>query len=245
MDKHSDIKLTRNDTILFSSSVIPGNESAVQALKDLLFLSELSIMHYRTSDVHSTGHGNAGELVWINQQIGAKYFMPGYGYRTMTRAHGEVVAAAGFPKENIVIAENGTIIDFVDGRMLVRKEKVDAEMMVVDGNKVGDLQPILIKERQTLAESGIFNIIITLSTKGGRLKKMPDVVTCGFVGANDARNLVSEAKQRVRNIVEKWQEQKSRKKSTELKGDIERTIAEYLFRKTSKRPIVYAVFIEV
>ncbi|MBF0441263.1 MAG: ribonuclease J [Oligoflexales bacterium] len=245
MDKHNDIKLNKSDTILFSSSVIPGNESAVQALKDLLFISELSIMHYRTSDIHSTGHGNAGELIWINQQIRPKYFMPGYGYRSMTHSHAEAISLAGFPRENIVIAENGTIIDFIDGKMFVRKEKVEAEMMIVDGGRVGELQTSVIKERQLLAQSGFFNIIITLSAGTGHLKKLPDVVTCGFLSSKDSKHTANEAKKRVRAIMERWEHQKPRIKMEELKGEIEKKLSEYLLKNTSKRPVVVATFIDV
>src|SRR6202789_1703834 len=123
--QHKSIQLTNRDTIVLSSSVIPGNEISVQKLKDNLYRNGVTLIHYKSSDVHSTGHGNTGELVWINQQVNAKFFMPAYGYYSMTSCHAKAVEQAGRPRDTIVLADNGMVIDLIDGeKMFVHKEKV-------------------------------------------------------------------------------------------------------------------------
>ncbi|HCR52668.1 TPA: ribonuclease J, partial [Candidatus Kaiserbacteria bacterium] len=154
-EQHKNITLNERDTIVLSSSVIPGNEIAVQKLKDNLYRHGVTLIHYRSSDVHSTGHGNTGELVWINKQVGATFFMPAYGYHSMLRCHAKAVEQSGFPKENIIVPDNGTVIDIENGeRMNVHKQKVPSAPMVVDGFTIGDIQEVVIRDRQSLAKDG-------------------------------------------------------------------------------------------
>ena len=114
--QHKYIQFNERDTVVLSSSVIPGNEVSVQKLKDNLYRNKVTIIHYRSSDVHSTGHGNTGELVWINKQVNAKFFMPGYGYYSMTASHAKAVEQAGRPRESIILADNGSVIDILTAK---------------------------------------------------------------------------------------------------------------------------------
>src|SRR3989344_4081732 len=178
---HKYLKFNNRDTIIFSSSVIPGNETSVQDLKDKLYKHDVKIITYQTSDIHSTGHGNAGELVWINQQVGAKYFMPGYGFRSMTHAHREAHVEAGFPRDHVIIAENGSILDIIDENTIkLHKEKAPSDPMIVDGTSISDMESPVIKDRQMLAQDGIFAIFAVVDGKTGRLKKSPDIISRGF-----------------------------------------------------------------
>lgn len=242
-NKHNDIKLTKDDTILFSSSVIPGNEKAVRLLKDSLLLSELQIINYNTSDVHSTGHGNAGELVWMNKMIGAKYFMPGYGHRSMTHAHAKAVMDAGVSRKNIALAENGSVVDLSTGKLRIEKDKIISEMMMVEGNKILESHDELIKERKTLAENGMMNIILTVSPKNHKLKKLPDIVTFGL--AEDSQKLVSSLKKNVQNFMRRATLDKSAKRSSSLKKMVEDYISHFVSKKMSKKPVVKATIIEM
>ena len=146
--QHKHISLNERDTVVLSSSVIPGNELSVQKLKDNLFKNKVSLLHYRSSDVHSGGHGRAGELIWINQQVNAAFFMPAYGYYSMTASHAKAVEQAGRPKESIILAENGMVIDIIDGqRYEVHKDKVPNAPLIVDGFAIGDMQEVVIRDR--------------------------------------------------------------------------------------------------
>jgi ribonuclease J len=180
--QHKFIRLNERDTIVLSSSVIPGNELAVQKLKDNLYRNGVRLMHYRASDVHSTGHGNSGELAWINQKVGARFFMPAYGYHSMLRCHAQAILETGFKKENIILPDNGSVIDIVDGEKLhIHNDKAPASMMMVDGFSIGNMQEVVIRDRKTLAQDGMFVIVAILNLKTGKLRKSPDLISRGFV----------------------------------------------------------------
>ncbi len=189
--------------MVLSSSVIPGNEISVQKLKDNLYRNGVTLIHYRSSDVHSTGHGNTGELVWINQQINAKFFMPAYGYYSMTKCHAKAVEQAGRPRESIIIADNGTVIDMIEGKTLnVHKEKVPSSPLVVDGFSIGDMQEVVIRDRQALSKDGMFVIIATVNLKTGKLRKSPDIISRGFIYLRESQDLLNTARLLIKKTVE-------------------------------------------
>ncbi|MDO8492749.1 MAG: ribonuclease J, partial [bacterium] len=193
--RHKQITLNERDTIVLSSSVIPGNEMNVQKLKDNLYRHNVRIIHYRVSDVHSTGHGYAGELVWINKQVKAKFFMPAYGFRSMLSCHAQAVVDAGFPKGNIVIPDNGTIIEIENGEtMRIRKEKAPSNPLMVDGFSIGDRQEVVIRDRQALSKDGMFVIIASLNGRTGKLRKSPDIISRGFVYLRESQELLNQTR---------------------------------------------------
>ncbi len=242
--QHKNITLTNRDTIVLSSSVIPGNEISVQRLKDNLFRNGVNILHYRTSDVHSTGHGNAGELVWFNQQINAKFFMPGYGYYSMTSSHAKAVEAAGRPHDSIIVADNGTVIDIIDGeRMEIHKEKVPAAPLVVDGFSIGDMQEVVIRDRQMLSKDGMFVIIATVNLKTGKLRKSPDIISRGFIYLRESQDLLNQSRLLIKKTVEDTTNGMNPVDLDYVKNVLTDTVAGYLFQRTNKAPMVIPVLI--
>lgn len=244
--KHKSVKLTPRDTVVLSSSVIPGNEIAVQRLKDNLYRHDINLLHYRSSDVHSTGHGNTGELVWINKQVNPTFFMPGYGYHSMLRCHARAVEQSGFPKENIIIPDNGTVIDIIEGKTLnIHKEKVPGAALLVDGISIGDMQEVVIRDRQMLAKDGIFVIIATVQLKTGRLKKSPDIISRGFVYIRENQELFQQARILIKKSVEDSIRGMHPVDLDLVKKELAETLESYLFQKTTKMPIVIPVVIGV
>ncbi len=242
--QHKYISLNERDTIVLSSSVIPGNEIAVQKLKDNLYRHNVTLIHYRSSDVHSTGHGNTGELVWINKQVHPKFFMPGYGYRSMTTCHAKAVEQSGFPKENIVIADNGTVIDIEDGeRMNIHKQRVPSAPMVVDGFTIGDMQEVVIRDRQSLAKDGMFVIIANVNLKTGKLRKSPDIISRGFIYLRESQNLLNEARILIKKTIEDSTHNMNPIDLDYVKNTLTDVIAGFLFTRTNKAPMVIPVLI--
>ncbi len=242
--QHKNITLTERDTIVLSSSVIPGNEIAVQKLKDNLYRHGVTLIHYRSSDVHSTGHGNTGELVWINKQVGAKFFMPAYGYHSMLRCHAKAVEQSGFPKENIIVPDNGTVIDIEDGeRMHVHKQKVPSAQMVVDGFNIGDMQEVVIRDRQSLAKDGMFVIIASVNIKTGKLRKSPDIISRGFIYLRESQNLLNEARILIKKTVEDSTRNMNPIDLDYVKNNLTDVMAGFLFQRTNKAPMVIPVLI--
>ena len=244
--QHKNIVLTERDTIVLSSSVIPGNEISVQKLKDNLYRNGVALIHYRSSDVHSTGHGNTGELVWINKQVNAKFFMPAYGYYSMTASHAKAVEQAGRPKESIVIADNGTVIDIIDGEtMMIHKEKVPSAPLVVDGFSIGDMQEVVIRDRQMLAKDGMFVIIATVNLKTGKLRKSPDIISRGFIYLRESQDLLNQARLLIKKTVEDSTKGMNPVDLDYVKNTLSDTMAGYLFTRTNKAPMVIPVLIGV
>jgi ribonuclease J len=244
--QHKNIVLNERDTIVLSSSVIPGNEINVQKLKDNLYRSGVTLIHYRTSDVHSTGHGNTGELVWINQKVNAKFFMPAYGYYSMTKCHAKAVEQAGRPKESIVIADNGTVIDIIDGEtMMIHKEKVPSAPLIVDGFAIGDMQEVVIRDRQMLAKDGMFVIIATVNLKTGKLRKSPDIISRGFIYLRESQDLLNQARLLIKKTVEDSTQGMNPVDLDYVKNTLSDTMAGYLFTRTNKAPMVIPVLIGV
>jgi ribonuclease J len=244
--QHKNIVLTERDTIVLSSSVIPGNELNVQKLKDNLYRNGVTLIHYRSSDVHSTGHGNTGELVWINKQVNAKFFMPAYGYYSMTKCHAKAVEQAGRDKDSIVIADNGTVIDMIDGETLhVHKEKVPSAPLVVDGFSIGDMQEVVIRDRQMLAKDGMFVIIATVNLKTGKLRKSPDIISRGFIYLRESQDLLNQARLLIKKTVEDSTQGMNPVDLDFVKNTLSDTMAGYLFSRTNKAPMVIPVLIGV
>ncbi len=244
--QHKNIILSPRDTIVLSSSVIPGNEISVQKLKDNLYRNGATLIHYRSSDVHSTGHGNSGELVWINQQVGAKFFMPAYGYYSMTSCHAKAVEQAGRPREQIVVADNGTVIDLIEGKtMFVHKEKVPSSPLVVDGFSIGDVQEVVIRDRQALSKDGMFVIIATVNLKTGKLRKSPDIISRGFIYLRENQEMLNQARLLIKKTVEDTTEGMNPVDLDLVKNALADTMSGYLFTRTNKAPMVIPVLIGV
>lgn len=245
-DKHKFLKLNERDTIMLSSSVIPGNELSVQKLKDNLYRHGARIIHYRASDVHSTGHGNSGELVWIRSQVKPTFMMPYYGYHSMVRSHGYANIEAGFPKDNIIFPDNGMVIDIKNGTELtIQKIKAPSEIIFVDGFTVGARQEVVIRDRQSLAEDGMFVIIATVNPKNGKLRKSPDIISRGFVYLRENQQLLSEARILIKKTVEKNTEGSNPVDLDYVKDDLTQVVSGFLLQKTNKTPMVIPVLIGI
>lgn len=244
--RHKVLKFNERDTVVLSSSVIPGNEIAVQKLKDNLYRHGLSIIHYRSSDVHSTGHGNTGELVWMRGQVNPTFVMPAYGYHSMLRSQANAHIASGFPRENIIIPDNGMVIELKNGtEFTIRKEKVPSGPMMVDGFSIGDMQEVVIRDRQALAKDGMFVIIATVNVRTGQLKKSPDIISRGFVYLRESQGLLSEARLLIKKSIEDLTQGMNPVDLEYVKTNLTDTVERYLLQKTSKRPMVIPVLIGV
>lgn len=254
--QHKYIKLNSQDTIMFSSSVIPGNEVSIQKLKDNLYRNDLKIIHYGMAEVHSGGHARQEDLVWINKIVNPKFFMPGYGNHSMLRIHAQIIHERNnFPKENIVVPDNGMIVEIVDkgNKITVRKEKAPSSMMVVDGLSIGNVQDVVVRDRVMLAQDGMFVIIALVDQKTGKLKKSPDLISRGFVYLKENQELLRQ----VRIIIKKSVEDTIAKMPARppfggnmvdfdiIKANLGENISKFLYQKTAKRPLVIPVVLSV
>lgn len=246
---HKYINVGKRDTILLSSSIIPGNERSVQKLKDNLARLGAKIIHYRSSDVyvHSTGHGNRGELEWINRKINPKFFIPIHGSHYMLRVHEEVAQNLGMPPENIVVPDNGMIIETnEDGSKIeILKEKAPGGLVTVDGFSIGDIQEVVLRDRKALAQDGMFVIIANVNMKTGKLRKSPDIISRGFVYLRESQELLQQTRLIIKKSVEDSTRGMNPINFEYVKNNITDSVERFLFQRTAKKPIVIPVVLGI
>ena len=243
---HKYIKLNERDTILLSASVVPGNEKSVQRLKDNLSRQGPKLITYQTSDVHSSGHANRDETAWIHNHVNSKFFVPVHGHHYMLRVHADIAYALGTPKENVIIPDNGMIIEIQDGgsKIVKLRETVPKTPMVIDGNSVGDIQEVVIRDRQLMSEDGMFVIIAVLDAKTGRLKKSPDLISRGFVYLKESQELLRNARTLIKKTIEDTTVGANPIDLDYAKSNVTEVLTKFILQKTQKKPIVIPVILE-
>ncbi|MEK7194253.1 MAG: ribonuclease J [Patescibacteria group bacterium] len=244
---HKFIKLQRSDTIILSSSVIPGNERAIAKLKDNLFRHDSKIITYLDSDVHTSGHGKRGELEWVHRQIPYKFFVPVHGHHYMLKMHAELAKQLGAAPENVIVPDNGSIIEIRDeGKTLVRlPEKAPSEDMVVEGFSVGDISEVLIRDRKMLADEGFVVVVAMVISQTGRLKKSPDIISRGFIYLRDNQDLLSETRHIIKRAIESTTVGMNPINFDYAKNAVSEDVARFLFQKTMKKPVIIPVILGV
>jgi ribonuclease J len=245
-DKHKSITLTERDTVVLSSSVIPGNEISVQKLKDNIYRKNVRVINYKGSHVHSSGHGNAGDLVWVHHTVKPRFLIPVHGHHYHVKSHMFAAVENGFPRENIVVPDNGTIVDIKNGTELIRHPmKIPTELLMVDGFTVGTRQEVVLRDRMTLAEDGMFVIIATVNAKTGKLRKSPDIISRGFVYLRENQQLLSEARVLIKKTIEKQTERMNPIDLDLVKDEVTDVVSGFLMQKTQKSPMVIPVLIGI
>lgn len=245
---HKYIKINKRDTILLSSSIVPGNERSVQKLKDNLSRQGAHIIHYKIADVHSSGHANRDETAWIHKKIHPKFFMPVHGYHYMLRVHGDIAREANkLPEENVIIPDNGSIVEIQDGgtKIVKLKEKAPSGIVMVDGFSIGDIQEVVIRDRQMLAQDGIFIVFAIINGATGKLKKSPDIISRGFVYLRESQELLHGARIVIKNSIEDSTKGQNPINIDYVKESLTETVGKYLFQKTAKHPIVIPVILSI
>ncbi len=243
---HKQIKLNKTDTVILSSSVIPGNERAITSLKDNLFRHDSKIITYYDTDVHAGGHGKREELAWIQKNIPHKFFMPVHGHHFMLKMNAELAFQNGTPRENIIVPDNGSIVEIQDGQKIqVIKEKASSGLVMVDGFSIGDVQEIVIRDRQMLAQDGMFVIIASINTSTGKLKKSPDIISRGFVYLRESQELLVETRHIIKKTIETNAAGMKPIDFDYIKGSVTDAVSKYLFQKTAKKPMVIPVIIGI
>ncbi|TSC62179.1 MAG: hypothetical protein G01um101448_226 [Parcubacteria group bacterium Gr01-1014_48] len=240
-------KINTRDTILLSSSIIPGNERSVQKLKDNLSRQGARIIHYNAAAVHASGHANHDEMVWIHQKVKPRFFMPMHGYHYMLRVHGDLAQSVGMPEKNVIIPDNGMIIEIQERgtKLVVRKEKAGSGLVLVDGFSIGDVQEVVLRDRQMLSKDGMFVIIASINPKTGKLRKSPDIISRGFVYLRESQEMLSHARLIVKKSVEDVSIGMNPINFEYIKTNVTDAVGKYLFQKTNKRPIIIPVLIGV
>jgi len=243
---HKYIRLHPTDTIVLSSSVIPGNERAVQKLKDNLSRQGAHIITYHTSDVHASGHGNRGEAEWIHSQVKPKFFIPVHGYHYMLRVHADVATDLGMDPKHIAIPDNSSIIEITDGEKITKHPiKAPSELRVVEGQTVSELSDVLMRDRKALGQEGFCVVVATVDRRTGKLHKSPDIISRGFVYLRDNKDLMDQTRLIIRKSVETSLRNPRSADLDAARDDLSEAVSRFLLQRTQKRPIVIPVIVSI
>ncbi|MDD5721552.1 MAG: ribonuclease J [Candidatus Pacebacteria bacterium] len=250
--------LHKGDTIILSASIVPGNELAVVKMRDALSRQGVRVISYRTAGedfVHATGHGNQEDVKWLHKKTHPKFFIPIHGNHYRLVLHKELAMDMGTPEENIIVPDNGSIIEIsADGqKMIMRKERAPSGAMLVDGTSISDTQDIVIRDRVMLAQDGMFVIIALIDQKTGKLKKSPDLISRGFVYLKENQELLRQVRIIIKNGIESMTAKMPPPSFREgnainfdiIKANLGESISKFLYQKTAKRPLVIPVILSV
>jgi ribonuclease J len=243
--EHREIQIRKGDSIIFSSSVIPGNERSVQGLKDTLTREGADIFHYKMMDVHSGGHACAEDLKLLVRLVKPTYYLPIHGNRYMLKINGDIAIKAGVRPENVFVCDNGQVVE-VDSnkRAVLTKKHIPSDYVMVDGLGVHDSSNVVLRDRQMLAEDGMLVVILTIDPKTGEMVNQPDIISRGFVHLKENKKLIDATKKKVYAIMKK-QTKKASANDAYIRNKIRDELGQFLFQKTQKRPMVLPVIIEV
>ena len=242
--EHRQIKIKHGDTVIFSSSIIPGNERSVQVLKDNLSRQGAVVYHSKIVDIHSSGHAPKDDLKLVMKLINPKFLVPIHGYYFMRAANSQSANEVGIPKQNIILMDNGEVAELAPGSFRVTKEAVPAFYVMVDGLGVGDVEEVVLRDRRALAQEGMIVIITTIDRDKGKLLKNPDVISRGFIYLKENQDFVEEIRKRVRGLIGRLPNYQPLE-ADYLKTLIRDQIGQFVYNKTRRRPMILPVVIEI
>jgi ribonuclease J len=227
-NRHFDIK--SGDTVVLSSHPIPGNEEGIYRTINRLFRRGANVIYEPIAPVHVSGHASQEEMKLLLHLVNPKYFIPIHGELRHLKQHATIAQEIGISPENIAVIENGQMVEFEDGEMSLG-DRVPGGYVFVDGSRVGEVGPSVVREREALAKDGIVVISLVLEKSSGRLMEDPEIITRGFVYKRDAKDLISLARNRIADTIKRG--------NGNVQDDIEQTIKTFLYNETKRRPMIF------
>ena len=237
---HRKVSIKPGDTIVFSSTPIPGNEKAVSKVINELYMKGAEVIF---QDTHVSGHACQEEIKLIYSLLKPKYAIPVHGEYRHLMVHGQLVQKLGIPKENVFIMKSGDVLS-IDENDAKITGKVPAGSVLVDGLGVGDVGNIVLRDRQNLAENGIIIVVLTLQKYTNQLLAGPDIVTRGFVYVRESENLIDEAKEVVAEALYNCLSKNSADWG-KIKMVVKDSLGEYLWKKMKRNPMILPIIMEV
>lgn len=239
---HRSIKLIPNDTIVFSSNPIPGNNDSVNQVINKLYRHGANVLtNSILNNLHTTGHASQEEQKLMLQLMKPKYFMPIHGEFKMLKQHGGYAVETGIPEENIFTLANGDALIMRNEKVFPSKERIQADAIFVDGNDVSGISTAVLKDRQVLADNGLVSVIVSIDSRENKIRSKPVIVSRGFVFIKDSQSLLKEAEQVVFNALK--EKMKTKTTFNEIKNTIRGSLEPFLYGKTHRNPIVIPVIL--
>lgn len=235
------IKLDEHDVIIFSASPIPGNEKAVNTVMNNLYKLGCEIIYNSLAEIHASGHAYKEELKIIHNLIKPKYFIPVHGEFRHQKFHKDLAMNLGMPERNIIIAENGNRIEVNKNTFKLGKNIIAGERLV-DGNGMGEIESVVLRDRKQLAEEGVLVSIIMLDKTTGDLVSEPEIISRGLIYTNEAQKLVTEARNVIKDALENVSVMKN--DLSAVKNNVRKMLANYFYKKMKRRPMILTIIVE-
>jgi ribonuclease J len=237
--RHRFLNIQKNDTIVLSSHPIPGNEESVYRTIDRLIERGADVIYEPLENVHVSGHGAQEEMKLMLNLINPTFVMPIHGEVRHLRSHARLAIESGVPESNIIISENGTVIE-MDKHYIRKGERVPGGYVFVDGSGVGDVGRAVIRDREILARDGFLIVSVNVNKSTGKAVGKPEIISRGFVYLRDADDLMLSVENTVKDVLENKRSSNGRRAS-----DIEDSVSKLLYNETRRRPMVFSVVNEV
>ena len=222
--------LKDNDTVVLSSHPIPGNEESVSRTINRMFRRGANVIYDAIAPIHVSGHASQEEQKLLLNMVKPKNFIPIHGELRMLKRHAYLAKQVGVPEENIMVVENGEVVELYDGK-LSKGERIPGGYVFVDGQSIGDVDHGVMREREKLARSGIFLIDLNVDKYSGRLLGEPEIITRGFLSPDEANELLPEVRGRIMDIVNGG--------GLDAEKDIASAVKSFLYNETKRRPMVF------
>ena len=218
------------DTVVLSSHPIPGNEEGIYRTINRMFRRGANVIYEPIAPVHVSGHASQEEMKLLIHLVKPKYFIPIHGELRHLKQHATIAQELGIAEENIAVIENGQVVEFENGDLSLG-DRVPGGYVFVDGSRVGEVGPSVVREREALAKDGIVVISLVLEKSSGRLIEEPEIITRGFVYKRDAKNLLADARNRISDTINRG--------NGNIQNDIEQSIRAFFYNETKRRPMVF------
>ena len=243
--EHNNIKVQKGDTIILSSSPIPGNEKAINTVVNKLTKLGADIINNQMEDIHTSGHGKQDELLRMIDLLRPKYLIPVHGEYYMRRGLAKLAHQNGAVKEeNIFMIENGDILLAEKGNVKKSKETVETKYILIDGRGEGQMGSQVQVDREILSQNGALIVLVYISKRTKKLRKNPDVVSRGFIYQHESNEIIEEISKMAGEAYKRIHQKNPGSKRRDIKQYIKQTIDKYTHREIERRPLIIPLIIE-